>query len=326
MQCLLCPRFCVIREGDSGNCAARRNKNGVLYSEVWGKIAAFNVDPVEKKPLYHFAPGSRTLSIATVGCNLHCKFCQNWELSQAKEVYGKNFTPLEVVLRAKKERAQGISYTYTEPTVFYEFAYDTARLAKKAGLYNVLVTNGYINPEPLRRIAPLIDAANVDLKAFTDAAYREYCGIQSMKPVLSAIWEMVGAGIHVELTNLIVPGMNDDAAQIKEMCEWICQLSPEIPLHFSRYHPEYLLRAPVTPLSTLLSAYSLAKRAGIKYVYLGNIADEKYSTTHCPACGEAVIERSGLEVVSFRLEDGRCPHCGKSVLMRGMEFLKNIHL
>ncbi len=326
VQCRLCPRYCVIKGGEWGNCGARKNVRGTLSSEVYGRIAACHTDPIEKKPLYHFAPCSRTFSIATVGCNLHCRFCQNWELSQAKEIFGKEFSPRQIVALAKKEGAEGISYTYTEPTVFYEFAYDTARLAKKAGLYNVLVTNGYINPEPLLEIARFIDAANVDIKAFSDAAYKEYCGIPSMKPILSAVEKMIAFNIHVELTNLIVPGMNDDAAMIKKMCSWICRLNPQIPLHFSRYHPDYLIRAPATPVEALVAAYNIAKAAGLKYVYIGNIPLEKYNATYCPECGRALIVRRGFCVTGPGLKNRKCPFCSAGVLLRGTEFTKPMPL
>lgn len=320
VQCRLCPRYCVIKSGEWGSCGARKNIRGTLSSEVYGKIAACHTDPIEKKPLYHFVPGSRTFSIATVGCNLHCRFCQNWELSQAKQIFGEKFSPELIVSMAKKEGAEGISYTYTEPTIFYEFAYDTARLAKKAGLYNVLVTNGYINPEPLLEIARFIDAANVDIKAFSDAAYKEYCGIPSMKPILASVRQMSESGIHLELTNLIVPGMNDEPKMIKNMCGWICRLDPEIPLHFSRYHPEYLLRAPPTPIETLVSAYNIAKTAGLKYVYIGNIFDEKYNTTYCPECNRALIARRDFCVTEIGLKNRKCPFCSAGVLLRGTEF------
>jgi len=314
IQCRLCPRFCVISAGEFGNCGARKNRNGTLYSEVYGKIAACNIDPIEKKPLYHFAPGSRTLSIATVGCNLHCIFCQNWELSQAPKIFGTPRLPLDIVAEAKKCGVGGISYTYTEPTVFFEFAYDTAKLAKKAGLYNVLVTNGYINPEPLAEIAQFIDAANVDIKAFSDKAYQKYCGISSMKPVRSAVEQMARSGIHVEITNLIVPGMNDNKREIKKMCEWVSGINQNIPLHFSRYHPEYRLSAPPTPIQALLGAYKIAKNAGLNYVYIGNVAGDEYNTTYCPSCGKAAILRRGLGVSEIRLKNGKCLSCSATII------------
>lgn len=321
VRCVLCPRNCMIADGGTGNCGARKNAGGKLFSIVYGMIASAAVDPVEKKPLYHFAPGSKTFSIATVGCNFHCMFCQNFELSQSKGVFGKEMSPQDIVSLAKK-RSQGISYTYTEPTVFYEFVLDTAMLAKKEGLYNILVTNGYINREPLEKIAKYIDAANVDVKSMDDSFYRKLCGVPSVKPVLETVERMHGLGIHVEITNLVVTGENDSVKNFEDLSRWIAALDRSIPLHFSRYFPSYKMDAPPTPVSALVSARDIAKKCGLDYVYIGNAGIAGLEDTRCPSCGALLIRRDGFSVLDNRIAGKSCPGCKKQVLIRGIEYLK----
>lgn len=270
VQCVLCPRNCIIVDGCVGNCGVRRNIGGTLFSEVYGRIASMAVDPIEKKPLIHFRPGSKTLSIATVGCNFHCTFCQNFDISQPKKIVGEKVEPKQVVALAKKH-SEGISYTYTEPTIFYEFVLDTAKLAKQEGLYNVLVTNGYINPEPLKKLAPFIDAANVDVKSMKSRFYQKLCRAPSEKPPLETVELMHKLGIHVEVTNLVIPGENDSKEDFHMLCAWLAGIDKNIPLHFSRYFPAYLLDAPSTPLETLALAQDIAKEHGIKHIHIGNV-------------------------------------------------------
>ncbi len=313
VQCMLCARYCKIIEGKKGNCGVRQNIDGVLKSLVYGKIISKAVDPIEKKPMYHFYPGTKVLSIATVGCNFHCSFCQNWEISQEARIIGETTTPKEIVELAVKNNCQGIAYTYTEPTIFYEFAYDTAKLAKKQGLYNVFVTNGYIAKEPLDKISPYLDAANVDLKSMNDTFYQTVCGVPSVKPVLDTIKRMSELGIHTEITNLLIPGLNDSAEDISKLITWVKNISNNIPLHFSAYYPTYKLTAPPTPTQTLINAFRMAKKAGLNHVYLGNIQEEEYSNTHCPTCKKVVIRRKGYNVENY-LSNNRCAHCKTKVI------------
>ncbi len=315
VECNLCHNNCKIPEGGRGVCFVRQNIDGKLYSLNYGKIVAIAVDPIEKKPLYHFHPGSRTLSIATVGCNFRCEYCQNWEISQAREIVGQEYTPEEIVEIAIEKDTQGISYTYTEPTIFYEFAYDTSVIAHEKGLYNVFVTNGYIQKQPLREIAPYLDAANVDLKAMSTEFYQKLCHVKSHKPVLETIKEMKRLGIHVEITNLLIPGWNTSDEMIRKLCEWVARLDPETPVHFSRYHPDYKLSVPPTPPEILKRAYEIAKKAGLKHVYVGNI-DLGLNNTKCPECGATVIKREWFHATSL-LDDGKCPQCGYQVLKPG---------
>lgn len=320
-QCVLCPRNCLVADGGIGNCGARKNIGGKLFSLVYGKIASMAVDPIEKKPLHHFAPGSRTFSIATVGCNFHCRFCQNFEISQPKEIFGSDLSPRDVVSLAKKT-SHGISYTYTEPTIFYEFVLGIAKLAKKEGLYNVLVTNGYINAEPLKKLAPYIDAANVDIKSMSDAFHQKLCGVPSAKPVPETVRRMRKSGIHVEITNLVIPGENDSDGDFEALASWLASIDKSMPLHFSRYFPAYLMTSPPTPITTLLRARSIAKKHGIQYVYVGNVGQPGLEDTKCPFCDALLMRREGFAVAENKILDKACPKCGKEVLLRGIEYLK----
>ena len=322
VRCELCPFFCVIGDGKRGNCNVRENRNGVLYTLVYGKVVAYHVDPIEKKPLYHFAPGTKTFSIATVGCNLHCQHCQNWEISQAKMVFGRDMSPEEVVTNTIELETSGISYTYTEPTIFYEFAFDTMKLARKHSLYNVFVTNGFINEKPLKKLKGLLDAANVDIKAFSDRFYREVCKAPSYEHATKTVELMHDLGMHVEVTYLIIPNRNDSMEEIKSMVKWLVELDPDIPLHFSRYHPDFMLNEPPTPLETLVKARELAKKEGVRYVYLGNVAERDALNTYCWKCGVLLIQRGYMHLEKIMVKDGKCPNCGERVNLRGMEYVE----
>lgn len=314
VQCRLCPRLCVMAEYERGKCRVRVNQGGRLHTLVYGKPCAVHVDPMEKKPLYHFLPGTSILSIATAGCCLECKYCQNWEISQASPEETRNYDlPPEAVIRATlASGSKSIAYTYTEPTIFFEYMYDTAALAKSRGLRNVSVTCGYINPEPLRELCGVIDAANVDLKGFTENFYESVSDGQ-LRPVLEALVLMKSLGVHIEVTNLMVPTLNDDMKTFRKMTDWIrAELGPETPLHVSRFHPNYRLRhLPPTPLETLRRARDTAQDAGLHYVYVGNVPAAGLDSTYCPNCKETIIHRAGYRVLDFKIdpETSACRFC-----------------
>jgi pyruvate formate lyase activating enzyme len=316
LQCQLCPQECILENYQVGLCRVRINRDDRLYSLVYGKPCTVHVDPIEKKPIFHMLPGSGAFSLATAGCNLTCKFCQNWEISQsgAEETRNSDLPPERVVSLALQKGCRSIAYTYSEPAVFYEYMLDTAKLAHRRGLRNIWVTGGYINPEPLRELAPFVDAANIDLKGFTDEYYRKVCGGR-LQPVLDAIELSVKLGILVELTNLIIPTLNDDLDRIGEMCRWIREtLGPDVPLHFSRFHPQYRLqKLPPTPLHTLWRAHETALEAGIRYVYTGNVPYDERSNTFCPTCRRRLISRVGFFVTENLLRAGACPFCETSI-------------
>ncbi len=318
VKCLLCPRGCSIPEGRAGFCRVRKNVRGTLYSLNYGRLCSVNADPIEKKPLFHFAPGTACLSVATVGCNLGCRFCQNWEISQARQVVGEELTPRQVVDAAVAMGLPGIAYTYVEPTIFYEFALDTMKLAKKAGLYNVWVTNGYTMPEAIGKMARFLDAANVDYKDGPDF-YRKLCLVPDMEPIREAMKLYKRKRVWLEVTNLLVPGWNDGKKQIEDMCGWIIEnLGPETPLHFSRFFPVYkMVGTPPTPQKTLDMAYGIARKAGLRYVYVGNVPGDRRESTFCPECGAKVIEMVAYSVGKV---DGRCQKCGCQVPLAGMKW------
>jgi pyruvate formate lyase activating enzyme len=294
----------------------RINYQGRLISLVYGKPCAVHIDPIEKKPLFHFLPASWAFSLATAGCNLHCKFCQNWEISQINPEDTGNMTldPNKVVLLALNKGCQSIAYTYSEPIIFYEYTYDTSVLAHKAGIKNVLVTAGFINEKPLRRLCKVSDAANVDLKSFSDEYYQRLCSGR-LKPILNTLKIMQEEGVFIEITNLIVPTLNDDLDLIRRMCDWILnELGPEVPLHFSRFHPQYKLRnLPPTPAEILLRAREQAMAQGLYYVYIGNLPGSGGENTICPNCKQVVIERIGYHVPVIHLKDGACAFCGREI-------------
>jgi len=290
--------------------------DGVLRTVVYGYPCSIHIDPVEKKPLFHFLPGTGIFSVATVGCNLHCKNCQNWEISQAnpEDSQAVLLPPSQLVHLAVKEHCLSIAYTYTDPIVYYEYTYDSARLAHEKGLRNVLVTAGYINPEPWRKLLKFIDAANIDLKGITDDFYRNVCS-GTLKPVQDALIIAKASGVLVEVTNLIVPTLNDKGEQIGELVRWIkTNLGADTPMHFSRFFPRYKMRhLPPTSAETLDSARQIAKSEGLRYVYIGNISSKEGQNTYCPGCGGLVIKRVGYYVPQNRLEEGCCPDCGHRI-------------
>ncbi|MFH1789190.1 MAG: AmmeMemoRadiSam system radical SAM enzyme [Candidatus Altiarchaeota archaeon] len=316
--CFLCPHGCVIGDGKRGICGVRENHAGKLYSLVYGKAAAAHVDPIEKKPLFHYKPGTNSYSISTVGCNLSCSFCQNWDISQSPktsgQIMGKNMSPEEIVGEALKTGCESISYTYTEPTVFFEYAKDTGVLARTKGLGNVFVSNGFMGEEAFKDALSFLDAANIDLKSIRDEFYRKMCGAR-LEPVLDTLRRMVSAGIWVEVTTLLVTGENDSDEELEGIASFIRdELGAGVPWHVSRFHPDYKLTdAAATPLDVVRRAWSIGKDAGLKYVYAGNIPHEEAENTFCPKCGATVIARYGFSVAENMIVDGGCRKCGEKI-------------
>ncbi len=321
--CDLCHRRCVIVPGAYGACGVRYNHEGKLYTLVYGLLTAANVDPIEKKPLMHFHPGAAVFSISTAGCNFYCKFCDNWVLSQSRRdgVFGEPYEPEEVVEEAKKSGSHGISYTYNEPTIFYEFMYDTAKLAKKAGLFNTIVTNGYMTPEAIREIGGYIDAATVDFKGGGNAEfYKKYMGVPDPEPIFDSLLEMKKQNWWIEVTNLVVPEVGDKPEDVRKLAKWIVEnLGEETPFHLLRFHPDYLLQdLPPTPVATLEKLAKVAMEEGLKHVYIGNVWGHRLENTYCPRCGTLVVERRGFFITRWRLlDDFKCPNCGYKLNFRG---------
>lgn len=314
VRCGLCRFRCLINEGRRGICAVRENRGGTLYSLVYGKAIAEHVDPIEKKPLFHVMPGSRTFSVATVGCNFRCLHCQNYSISQpiqdTLQITGIDLPPEEIVAKALVSGCRSIAYTYTEPTIFFEYAYDTAVLARKAGLKNIFVTNGYITPEALACISPFLDAANIDLKGFSERFYREVVHAM-LKEVLDSIIEYKRQGIWIELTTLIIPGWNDSDDELRGIARFIAdKVGKETPWHVSRFHPTFKMTdRPPTPVTTLARARQIGLDEGLSYVYEGNVPEAGGEDTGCPACGEILIRRSGFYLAENRITEGKCPDC-----------------
>ncbi len=319
IKCLLCPRECIISEGKTGFCRVRKNINGRLVSLVYNKPCSIAFDPIEKKPLFHFAPGTSCLSFSTVGCNLDCKFCQNWEISHPESVFGEYVTPEEIIEMVLERNLPGIAYTYTEPAVFYEYALDVMKLAKKHGLYNVWVSNGYINPEPAKKISKYLHAINVDMKGDIKF-YQELCGIPNEEPVKKALKIYKEAGVWIEITNLIIPGYNDKDEEIKKLVDWISKnLGKKTPLHFSRFYPQFkLAHIEPTPVETLERAAEIAEKMGMKYVYIGNVYLHPKESTYCPKCGSIVIKRTGYSVEYVKT---KCDNCGEKINLAGTEWI-----
>lgn len=313
VRCKLCAHRCLIPPGGRGICGVRENRAGKLYSLVYGRLVSHALDPVEKKPLFHFLPGTETLSIAAVGCNFRCDFCQNHEISQFPQehgrIVGEEVESEEIVYAAKTTHARSISYTYTEPTIFFEFCCETGKLAVKDGLRNIFVTNGYMTPEALAEAKGWLHAANVDLKSFSEEFYRRFCGA-SLAPVLETIGRMWELGIWVEVTTLIIPGRNDSEEELRWVAEFLVGISPDIPWHVSRFVPAYRARdLPPTPRSTLRRAREIGLSAGLRFVYMGNVPGEGEDTP-CPSCGKVLVRRLGFYVRQNHIQDGHCPHCG----------------
>ena len=314
VQCVLCPRNCIIEEDMAGFCGVRKNIKNKLYSLVYAKPISVAIDSIEKKPLYHFLPGTKSFSIGTVGCNLSCQHCQNWQTSQAKpeQYHAPTLEPKQLVEKAIKNNCKSISYTYNEPLIFYEYVLDTAKIAKKNNIKNTMVTNGFVNKEPLEKLLPYMDGANIDLKGFDDKFYRKTTSAW-LEPVLDSIKTM-HKKIWIEITNLIIPTLNDDIKKIKEMCQWIKDnLSPDVPLHFTAFYPSYkLTNIPPTSADILLKAYDVAKKVGLNYVYVGNIQTDK-NNTYCPKCKELLIERSYFDVYKNNIKNGKCSFCEEKI-------------
>ena len=321
VECQLCPKYCRIEPGHSGDCRVRINVDGKLISTVYGFPVSVHMDPIEKKPLFHFLPGSKIFSLATAGCNLHCLNCQNHSISQAnpEDIPAYDLPPERLVSVAIREEAKSIAYTYTDPSIYYEYAYDSCVAARESGLRNVLVSAGYINQKPLRKLLKHVDAANIDLKAFTEDFYKDNCG-GHLKPVLRALETYVEMGVWLEVTNLVIPTLNDSDDEIQAMCKWMVKsLGDSVPIHFSRFHPRHKLKnLPATPGSTLERARAIALAAGLKYVYVGNLRSRTGENTYCPnhKCtdrGEPLIHRVGYRIVDNRLVNERCPNCATKV-------------
>jgi pyruvate formate lyase activating enzyme len=316
IKCLLCAQGCVIRPGERGKCRARMNVNGELRSLVYGRPVTIHADPIEKKPFYHFLPGSEAFSFATSGCPLHCKFCQNWEISQSRpeDFDIKPVTPGEMVAAASSRQSPVMAFTYNEPTVFIEYLADTAALARKQKLRCVMVSCGFMNSEPLKELCGLLDAIKIDLKGYSEDFYRNVCSAE-LRPVLNSIRQIAKTGVHMEIVNLVVPTLNDSDKMLRELADWIMgEIGPDVPIHFTRFHPDYqLLHLAPTPVATLERARNLAIGKGIHYAYIGNVPDHPGNHTYCPQCGKAIIRRNSFFITELNLEHGKCKFCGRAI-------------
>jgi pyruvate formate lyase activating enzyme len=319
-KCRLCRHTCLIKPGERGICGVRENRDGVLYSLVYDKVAATGIDPIEKKPFFHFHPGTLAYSMATMGCNFSCAHCQNCHLSRSPadrgEISGKAIAPRQIVATARGHGCLSLSYTYSEPTVFAELVLDTSRIAKEEGLYNTWVTNGYASPELIEQLAGLIDAANIDLKAWSKDFYKTVCQ-SKLDGVLDTIKRMHRMGVWIEITTLLIPELNDDPGEIERLAGFIAEVDVNIPWHISRYHPAYRMQTkPITPIEALAAARETGRKAGLKYVYAGNVPGNEGENTDCPQCGKLLIHRYGFSIRSLHLEGDQCPDCGEKVAGR----------
>ncbi|MBT3244145.1 MAG: AmmeMemoRadiSam system radical SAM enzyme [Bacteroidetes bacterium] len=316
LRCLICPNECTLKEGETSDCHNRKVIRGKLYTLAYGNACAINIDPVEKKPLLHFKPGMPTFSFGTAGCNFSCLNCQNWEISQVspEDIRSYKATPQALVDAAIKQECSAIAYTYNEPTSYFEYMFETAKLARKAGLHNLMISNGYINPKPLMEIIPYLDAANIDLKVFDDTTYQQLSS-GKLKPVLDSLQTLKKHNIWLEITNLIVPQWTDDMEYIDKMCKWLVKKGFEnTPLHFSRFHPAHkLLHVRSTPLKTLLEARKIAKSRGVNYVYIGNVPEIDGESTFCSNCNKLLIQRKGYEIKANYIQGSICPECEHSI-------------
>ena len=324
--CLLCPQSCRIKEEQLGACGARKVEKGELLTLNYARCCSIAMDPIEKKPLYHFYPGWKILSIGTFGCNLHCTFCQNWTLARGESASrSEEITPymlLDILKDSLPEEKLGVAFTYNEPGVWYEFVLETSRFLAGEGLKNVLVTNGYLSPKPLKELLPSIDAMNIDVKAFSDSFYRRYCRGKGLREVLRTVEQALGR-CHIELTYLIISTLNDSPGEIGKFVDWVASLDREIPVHFSRYFPNYLLDIPPTPLATMQKAWTLASEK-LSYVYLGNVGDQQRSTTYCPSCGKPLISRTGYQIHNTGLHGKSCSECGYTIRLEGHIYGKRV--
>jgi pyruvate formate lyase activating enzyme len=316
VECNLCPRHCIVADIERGTCGVRENRGGEYYTLVHSRPCSLNLDPIEKKPFFHVLPGTPSLSLATAGCNFDCRFCQNWEIAQARpeQIGSISLTPAEAVALARVKKAPTIACTYTEPVVFSEYMYDIAETGRKAGVRTLMVSNGYIDPEPANDLSKVLGAVKIDLKAYTERFYKETCSGE-LKPVLDTLRLLRKNGMWVEIVDLIVPTLNDGAEEIRELAKFVKNdLGPEVPIHFTRFHPSYRLRnLPATPMPTLERAYDVARKEGLQFVYLGNVRGHPAESTYCPGCGKLLIRRVGYAILENRMKDGRCPDCGRAV-------------
>lgn len=316
VQCLLCPMKCTLAPGQTGFCRVRENVNGVLYTNAFSNPTAVHIDPIEKKPFYHFLPKSFSFSIATAGCNFRCVFCQNWQISQVspKKSFNLYLSPEAVAKLAKKSECASVAYTYSEPVNFYEYMLACAKEARKMEIRNVYHSNGYINEKPLRELAKYLDAANIDLKGFSEDFYREMCS-GTLGPVLKTLKILKQEGVWIEITNLVIPTKNDSPKMIREMCSWIVKnLGPDVPVHFSRFHPLYkLTNLPLTPVETLEKAVEIARSEGLRYVYIGNVPGHPAEDTYCPKCKRLLIDRLGYQILQNNIVNGRCKFCHEKI-------------
>jgi len=316
IQCRLCPRACVVPDGGRGYCRVRENRGGTYYSLVYGRPCVTNIDPIEKKPFFHVYPGTKAYSIATVGCNLQCKFCQNWDISQAspEDVPTAYKSPKEIAAAASKAGVRTIAYTYSEPTVFYEYVADCARAGRDAGLESVVVSAGFISADPLKALVPLVKAIKIDLKAFTQSFYADTCDGQ-LQPVLDTLKRLSGSGVWYEIVVLLIPTLNDNADDVKRMSAWVVkELGPDVPVHFTRFHPEYKLRnLPPTPPQTLSKARQIAIGEGCHFAYTGNAPGLEGQETVCPSCKQTVVKRYGYTIQENKIKNGKCGNCGAAI-------------
>jgi len=316
VACRLCPRGCLIPRGKRGTCRVRENREGRLMALAYGRAVALTPDPIEKKPFFHVLPGQRAFSLATVGCNFACRFCQNFDISQAspEEIPVPVRSPDEIVRMARASQCATLAFTYTEPVVFYEYMADCAKAGREAGLRSLMISNGFIRPEPMKALLPHLAAVKIDFKAFSDSFYRDVCEGR-LQPVLDIMKLVAQSGVWLEIVTLLIPTLNDGEDEIRRLCAWIAaELGPDVPLHFSRFHPAYKLRSlPPTPYETLLRAREIGREEGLHFVYIGNAPGLGGEVTSCPACGTPVIRRQGFQVLENRLSEGRCPSCQKAI-------------
>jgi pyruvate formate lyase activating enzyme len=316
IECGICPRHCRVTDLERGYCGARENRSDVYYTLVYGLPCALNIDPIEKKPLFHFYPGTTALSLATAGCNVNCKFCQNWEISQSRpeQTDNLNLPPKELVALCVSRNVPTIAYTYSEPVIFYEYMYDTAELGHKKSIKSVMITGGYIEERPLDDLMPHLDAIKVDLKAIREKYYREVVRGE-LKPILDRLVQIKKAGMWLEIVYLVVPTLNDTEEEFRELAQWVkTNLGVDTPVHFTRFHPQYLLKnLPMTPQKTLETAHAVARAEGLEFVYLGNVPGHPAESTYCPSCGEVLIQRRGYRIYQYNLQGNRCGKCDRII-------------